>query len=368
LMSKRPIKGQTNSCVMTLAVGIFLVLMVVILGVKTGSVMGASSGPTVSGVRILSSQEAGNYETTVISGDSAQAVNGWLRQEGFAPFDGKSLTVVEDYVQRQWVFLCAKLKVSSAGVAATHPLTVRFPSKDVIYPMRLTQAAGTVPVDLYCVGMDWMEDPTGRMKVIMASDSKSFRGYGRLLSTELEKILISRWVAEAREKDPNAYSNETPIDAPVIKAGRDILLDGILYGSNITHLSATFTPESDWSDLSLRKIDSEKEKAPKYPSYWTRAGLLSLSLDSVWWIGAIGLLIIGLCARHWAIPGRRPHWKWSLAALGMLVAVVGIGVLMLKGDHVIVDSSQVVNPDRATNEDSFDGLKDAWIKAIEAKP
>ena len=117
--------------------------------------------------------DAPGRQTTVISGDSAAEVNQWLTSNGFAAFSGIQITGVEEYLAKKWVFLCAKLKAQPAGLTEIPPLTVRFATPEAVYPMRLTQGAGTVPVDLYVIGRSWMADPTGRLK--MGEGDRSFR-------------------------------------------------------------------------------------------------------------------------------------------------------------------------------------------------
>ena len=56
-------------------------------------------------MKVLLAQTAGNYETTVISGDSAEQVNQWLTSQGFTPFEGAELKVVGDISAKNGSFL-----------------------------------------------------------------------------------------------------------------------------------------------------------------------------------------------------------------------------------------------------------------------
>ena len=57
--------------------------------------MAAGGDSEVAGVRVLAVQEAGSYQTSVISGDSAAEVNQWLTSNGFAAFGGIQIAGVE---------------------------------------------------------------------------------------------------------------------------------------------------------------------------------------------------------------------------------------------------------------------------------
>lgn len=129
LLKRRPLKATGQRC------GIVMVLLLIwiilsALFASYGSVLMAEGAPVtnVEGVRLLAAQEVGNYDTTVVSGDSAEKVNGWLSANGFMAFTENQAAVVHDYLSKRWVFLCVRLKVSAAGLTAVHPLTVRFAS------------------------------------------------------------------------------------------------------------------------------------------------------------------------------------------------------------------------------------------------
>lgn len=104
----------------------------------------ASSGS----VEIVKTKQVGIYDVTVIRGDSADAVQEWLRENGFA-FDDQDKAVFADYVARGWCFVTAKVspeaelqenQVAAEGLAA--PLVLTFATESPVYPLALTATAG----------------------------------------------------------------------------------------------------------------------------------------------------------------------------------------------------------------------------------
>lgn len=127
-----------------------MVLALPALGVG-GSRSLASKGVKSKGaeVEILSQGVAGDFEFTVLRGEHAGAVAGWLRDAGFHVPEA-ALPVLDAYVGDGWAFAAGRL-TAAARVAAKstssnrnvidwrpHPIALRFPTGTPIYPMRLT--------------------------------------------------------------------------------------------------------------------------------------------------------------------------------------------------------------------------------------
>ena len=259
---KRPVKPLKTGW--AIVMGILLgVAFISALSQGYWRIMAAGGDSEVAGVRVLAVQEAGSYQTSVISGDSAAEVNQWLTSNGFAAFGGIQIAGVEEYIAKNWVFLCAKLKTAAPGLTVTHPLTARFTTPEAVYPMRLTQGAGTVPVDLYVIGGSWMADVTGRLKQITTSDShrRFGREFPRSLGEAVEVLKESRISPGEPAAGPGDFldykHNEGILRIP---PGRNDLLDALMgEGHYITHLGGIFTPEHDWSDITLTP---KKTQAP----------------------------------------------------------------------------------------------------------
>ena len=358
MLSKRPMK---DSVFWVILLNLILVFSLFSLYLQ-GKIMGGG-GTSVAGVKVLLAQTAGNYETTVISGDSAEQVNQWLTSQGFTPFEGVELKVVGDYISEKWVFLCAKVKTGAKGLIETHPVTVRFPVAQPVYPMRLTAGAGTVPVDLYTIGNTPMVDPGGRLKPARIVDHRR-QNLDRTRMLPLGQLLDFMAEARAGVDSGEAGPMFDPNYLPFVPAGRDALLDSLMAcGSQITHLQGTFSPGSDWSDITLMPADAPSEDTGT--KLYTWVGLIEQKILSLGWLGALTFLLVGFLARLTTSGVRHPHPGWPMAAgLALLVAFL---FLMPRWNEIrIADASNVVEPG---NKDNSAGTHfKAWLKALAAKP
>ena len=103
----------------------------------------------IEGVEVVKAEQVGIYDVKVIKGDSAEALVDWLKENEFS-FSDKDIEVMEDYVNRQWCFVTAKVqqtqdineeKFSLNGMVA--PLILKFETEKAIYPLALTSVIGT---------------------------------------------------------------------------------------------------------------------------------------------------------------------------------------------------------------------------------
>ncbi|MCE5228362.1 DUF2330 domain-containing protein [bacterium] len=116
-----------------------LLIICALMAISVGEGPGGSVG---SSAQVLSRETVGNYDVAVLQGSSADPIASWLAQNGFAPLDPKARSAIDAYAAEKWVFLVAKLHRAGTGAMTPHPLQVRFPSSQPIYPMRLTALAG----------------------------------------------------------------------------------------------------------------------------------------------------------------------------------------------------------------------------------
>ncbi len=101
------------------------------------------------GVDVLKAEQAGIYDVKVIRGDGAEAIAGWLKDNGFA-FGDSDTQVFQGYADRGWCFVTAQVdpnratdtaRVAREGLVA--PLILQFASERPIYPSALTATVGT---------------------------------------------------------------------------------------------------------------------------------------------------------------------------------------------------------------------------------
>ncbi|NYI69049.1 hypothetical protein BJY26_003355 [Spelaeicoccus albus] len=138
------------------------------------------SAPTV--VRQV---QLGPLEATTLKGGTTKSLKKWLSAHHYvlspAVRDG-----LADYVRRGWSFVAVRLKSHRDLNGGTPPLLIKFPSKTLVYPMRLSRAA-TEPqhVRMYVVGQHKMtradSDNSGS-----AAGSSSVEWAGRIASADLD--------------------------------------------------------------------------------------------------------------------------------------------------------------------------------------
>lgn len=129
-----------------LVVGLYA--LAILLLPALGKARGAPTSPTAA-VSVLSRTNLGSREVTQVTG-SADALRDWLTTQGVAISPAVS-RVVGDYARDGWVFAAITL-APSPNAAKTElsspPLIFRFPTKEAIYPMRLTGADAGIPLDV----------------------------------------------------------------------------------------------------------------------------------------------------------------------------------------------------------------------------
>ncbi len=122
--------------------------------IEEGSAVGGGAGGVP--VAVVGQQSLGPFHVTTLRASEADALTKWLQTNGYEPPEGLS-EVVEPYVEQDWYYLAVKLRPRQEGEALSgvlDPLWVTFPSKQIIYPMRVTALAELdyqeiLPVYLY---------------------------------------------------------------------------------------------------------------------------------------------------------------------------------------------------------------------------
>lgn len=105
-------------------------------------------------VNVLQSTQAGIYDVSVIQSPSAEAVADWLKTNGFAA-PPSATAAIQDYVSRHWCFLAAKVSAKPGETVTHHPLKITFPTREAVYPMKLTGSDGQpVQLDLFVIAKD----------------------------------------------------------------------------------------------------------------------------------------------------------------------------------------------------------------------
>lgn len=139
-MPLKSLVGRITLAVVIVFVGVLFFMPV--MGTARGG-----SGPPMP-VEVLSSGTAGIYDTAVLRATDADELMEWLAAGGYGVPDNVA-GVVQDYLDKGWVFAAAKLTVDDAGAAEhrAHPLQFRFATAAPVYPMALT-AVGNEDIEL----------------------------------------------------------------------------------------------------------------------------------------------------------------------------------------------------------------------------
>jgi hypothetical protein len=97
----------------------------------------------VSGVEIVIAKDVGIFQVKVIQSKSSADLVAWLNEGGFK-FGQEDVSVFDDYIQRGWCFVVAKVRSSEEARKSAEseglvdPLILRFDTRNPVYPLALT--------------------------------------------------------------------------------------------------------------------------------------------------------------------------------------------------------------------------------------
>lgn len=107
---------------------------------------GGGEGGDPEGPTILSMQEVGAFEVTVLTAESAQDVVDWLMENDYQT-DEEAVPILEEYLAEGHVFAAVKL-TAGADVDEIHPIMFRFQSNEPCVPLRLTRIAAVEDMEV----------------------------------------------------------------------------------------------------------------------------------------------------------------------------------------------------------------------------
>lgn len=197
---------------------------------------GISQGIEAPGVEVLETREVGNYTASVLQADDAEALNDWLKRNGFAELSEADRNVAREYIGEKWVFVIARLRKQAGKPLTPHPIAATFPAAVPIYPMKFTalNPAPNTAVELF-VFAD------------RRADAEHFR------------CLVSDRFTRQTSPPPSAkYTWPFATAGPYLAAGATDLRMGHPWvlqhawdGMVATRLTATLTPEQMRQDVRL---------------------------------------------------------------------------------------------------------------------
>jgi hypothetical protein len=108
----------------------------------TGGVSETDSG----GPDVLLQEEVGAFSVVVLQDETLPPIQAWLEDNGYL-WDDNAAPILEEYLQEGNVIAAMKLR-NGAGVEDIHPITLRYPSNETCFPLRLTRIAAVDDMDI----------------------------------------------------------------------------------------------------------------------------------------------------------------------------------------------------------------------------
>lgn len=311
----------------------------ILLGIT--AVMALMAVPDLSGAAGVVSAEAtlsrtyvGNYEVNVVRVSSAEELDNWLEQNNFAQLSLAGRAAVEAYVSQQWVFVISRLLTNGQhGLKTPHPLKIVFPSKNPVYPMRLTAISGSeCQVDLFCATGGAVTSP----------------GMRTIFSDQLTSSSI--WQQEDQPALRGRHSEAASAHPRLLELVRPDMW--------LTHLRGTFTPQQMMQDLQLNV--SQRSSPDRLTLYAPRAAAKKGL------IVALLMLCIAVPVAAWTYRSGVAPVGWVMVPLFLLPLLVGsyiyyslekaevstIGMYRVKRSRMQSDIRQMVIKSRETSSTS----------------
>lgn len=263
--------------------------------------------PPACGVRVLQAATAGSYDIRTLKPNSPEALNAWLRDNGFQSIPDEGTDRLQDYIRRGWCFVAAKLTRSEDRLTRPHPLAITFPTDRPVYPMRLTQLASrALELDLY----------------VVANTEVSVPGLNRTYSNYFTKSPTDRlfeptyaWFGRRFEGDPLGTRFHLPA------------FEGLLPSQfALTRLQGTITPYNLIGDLYPEPKHVNQYRQKKFTPRAVHSAAIYLGIFA----GVVVLFI--LCGRYYLKDeSRRTSSDQVLAVTVSLAAGVAVALALHAG-------------------------------------
>lgn len=232
-----------------------------------GSGVGAPA-PTGSAVEVHSVQRIDDFDVVVLGGDAA-GVTAWLGQNGFV-LPGAVLQHLEQYAVEGWTFTAVRYAAEADLSDESAPLRFDFPSAQLIYPMRLSQAASRdQEVHLFVIG----ESTVSRADASAGAQSveRPFL-YDPAMLDWIWADETLRELVGVPGPDSGRYTSERP---------------------EVTEMIIQGAPETFTTDIVL---EDDPDAEWTYPTYTTVRTVEIAGIPVGWLLVASGVIITGLLA------------------------------------------------------------------------
>ncbi len=98
------------------------------------------------GPSILKEETVGAFQIVVLTDKTVEPIRDWLIDNGYA-WDESAHEILQEYLQEGNVIAALKL-AGGAGLEDVHPITLRYPSTETCFPLRLTRIAAVENMDI----------------------------------------------------------------------------------------------------------------------------------------------------------------------------------------------------------------------------
>ena len=234
---------------------------------------------------------------------------------------------IQTYIDRNWVFIAAKLLKTTEGVLIPHPLLIEFRTESPVYPMKLTALNAS---NMY-------------LELFVIADQEAFPiGY------KLSKEYCNRFKTQTINPNDQSYQNgfeqvfveDEGFEYYTRRIGHldagKLMWDACV----VTKLVGNITRRKMKRDLIIRFQPVSPARAVRY-SY---EGAIESALLYAYGVFMIGFLIVTLVyserAAAYAKDPRKPPPSFfnMLSTLLMICLIVGLGVYLHAGEKIQVNS------------------------------
>ena len=282
---------------------------------------GTKNSEADSQLTVISRKTVGAFETAVVETKETDALNKWLKAEGYQELEDKA-NILKEYIDKKYVFACVKVKDVSNDEKRKelHPLRFSFKTggKDGIYfPMKMTGLQEeSFDINLYVFYRYWVNQRNNKFGYQKLGFEKRYRDY------------------DTRACESNGGKNYgDPKSDPLLKQAAHLMpnvseMFKRLYPDDRFYLTNIYT-----KDMSAETVRGWKDDLWLFPNYTDHS---KVPMD---------VLNNGIASGFWPDEsvssggsGSSAPNKFNILAIGVVVAfIAGLIVLMRfmrpKGDH-----------------------------------
>jgi Uncharacterized protein conserved in bacteria (DUF2330) len=124
-----------------LLIEVFLFVILPALTLSASGVAGSTAAKAAN-VLVEKSVSVGDYDVNILKPAKSADLSDWLVRNRFQALQPTAEKTVADYISNGWVFAAIKLTRAESGSNVPHPIKMMFPSREPVYPLKLTASAG----------------------------------------------------------------------------------------------------------------------------------------------------------------------------------------------------------------------------------